>query len=158
MPYFILINVNGDMTMKKQQIQQLLTLIDTLEQARQKCLNYMETENDDITSSLLGDSQDTVLKMIEFIEQCQGEQSKTAALMEELYKLFYRVNTAILTHKKSESGFNELKRLLENISCSIQEEWKPAPMITLFLPYKASMWDSLESIWIAAKMIPNVKL
>ncbi len=155
MPYFILINVNGDMTMKKQQIQQLLTLIDTLEQARQKCLNYMETENDDITSSLLGDSQDTVLKMIEFIEQCQGEQSKTAALMEELYKLFYRVNTAILTHKKSESGFNELKRLLENISCSIQEEWKPAPMITLFLPYKASMWDSLESIWIAAKNDPE---
>ena len=93
--------------------------------------------------------------MIEFIEQRQGEQSKTAVLLEELYKLFYQVNTAILTHKKSETGFNELKRLLENISYSIQEEWKPEPIITLFLPYKASMWDSLESIWTAAKNDPD---
>lgn len=50
MPYFILKIMNGDMTMKKQQIQQLLALIDTLEQARQECLHFMETGNDDITS------------------------------------------------------------------------------------------------------------
>ena len=27
----------------------------------------------------------------------------------------------------------------------------------LFLPYKASMWDSLESVWLAFKKMPNVK-
>ena len=145
----------GDMTMKKQQIQQLLTLVDTLERARQECLHFMETGNENITIKLLGDCQDTVFRMMEFIEQCQGGQSRTAAYLEELYKLYYQVSSVILACRKDESDFDELKRLLEKVKYSIQDEWKPVPVKMLFLPYKASMWDSLESIWIAAKNDPD---
>lgn len=148
-------NDDGDRTMKKQQIQQLLALVDTLEQARQECLHFMEIGNENITINLLGDSQDTVLRMMEFIEQQQEGQSKTAVHLEELYKLFYQVGAAILAHQKVESDFDELKWLLEKVKYTIRDEWKPVPMKIVFLPYKASMWDSLESIWIAAKNDPE---
>lgn len=144
-------SVNGDMVMKKQQIQQLLTLVNTLEKARQECLHFMETGNSDIAMNLLGDCQDTVFKMIEFIGQIQKEQSKTAAFLEQLYKLLYQISIAILARKKWENDFEEMRQLLEKARCSIRDDWKPAPTKMLFLPYKASMWDSLESIWIAAK-------
>ena len=115
----------------------------------------METGNENITIKLLGDCQDTVFRMMEFIEQCQGGQSRTAAYLEELYKLYYQVSSVILACRKDESDFDELKRLLEKVKYSIQDEWKPVPVKMLFLPYKASMWDSLESIWIAAKNDPD---
>lgn len=42
--------------------------------------------------------------------------------------------------------YNGLDKMLTDITNEVEVKWE-----ILFLPYKASMWDSLESIWLAAK-------
>ena len=41
---------------------------------------------------------------------------------------------------------NDIKEIGLYIKDQIQEQY-----VVVFLPYKASMWDSLESVWMAAK-------
>ncbi|MFH5778023.1 CDP-glycerol glycerophosphotransferase family protein [Heyndrickxia oleronia] len=47
-----------------------------------------------------------------------------------------------------------LKKLLHNLDESLEEEAE-VKLEILFLPYKSSMWDSLESIWSTAKDDPR---
>lgn len=140
--------------MRKQQTQQLLELVDTLQEAQQECQRFFKMRNCAAVVNLLGDSQEAVRKMTAFIAEVQGKETKTAALLKECYESFYQAGAGLLDNQAVKPPFAQIKQQLKKVKYSIQTELKPDRMEVLFLPYKAAMWDSLESVWLAAKSDP----
>ncbi len=62
---------------------------------------------------------------------------------EKLYHLSLSVSDAIQTNKWTKKIKKQLLQLINTIKYDIPDDKKEI----VFLPYKASMWDSLESVW-----------
>ncbi|MDR2572654.1 MAG: CDP-glycerol glycerophosphotransferase family protein [Oscillospiraceae bacterium] len=120
--------------MRKNQQKQILELLQTLEQAQ--------------ASGLYAECQDGALSIGEFIESIKGEGTKTVTLLEEYCELIFKASNG-------EASEKQLKRHLIKVENSVKSELKPDRIEMVFLSYKASMSDSLESIYLTAKEDPN---
>ncbi len=98
-----------------------------------------------MVKTLLGDAQDAAIQMGEFIENIEGEECVTIRYLEnfcdELENIFNNIDdiTANKAYKLLHSFILKVENSLNN-DIKIKKE-------IVFLSYKASMWDSLESIW-----------
>ena len=88
-----------------------------------------------------------------------------AHLSEERYSFYNNINSKIRSLIEAlEDGINKedatneaVEKLKEQIILLDNELFNEAEvkLEIVFMPYKASMWDSLESIWLAAKADPS---
>ena len=120
--------------MRKHQQRQILELLKTISEAQM--------------AGLYADCQDGAIGIGDFIEQIEGEGTQTAALLEEYCKLLYDANNGAI-------GEKQLKKHLIRVENSVKSELKPNRIEVVFFPYQQSMWDSFESIYLAAKEDPN---
>jgi len=97
---------------------------------------------------MYADCQDGAIGVGEYIEQIAGEGTRTVALLEEYCELLYKASNG-------EIGEKALKRHIITVENSVRSELKPNHVEIVFLSYKASMSDSIESIYLAAKENPN---
>ena len=91
-----------------------------------------------------------------FIEGDEGEGHPTVKMLEDFCEVLYEIHEEI----QSERGLSadSAKARLDTMVNRIEESANKDITITtvkLFLPYKASMWDSLESVWMKANEDPN---
>lgn len=131
-----------------------LTTIELLEEINRK-LQERGWNQPDVTVALT-DCQEAAIALGSNLEQ-QGEIGvQLTHILEEycenLYQMGEQLNggnqeNCIQIGEKIESQLAELQEKLE-------EQWVDKREI-VFLPYKASMWDSLESIWMAAEADPE---
>lgn len=83
------------------------------------------------------------------IETVYGEGFDCVHGLEDYCELIYM--TAVEQDmKKREDLEKRAEKILQNVIQYTQKEI-PDKLEAVFLPYKASMWDSLESIWLAAR-------
>jgi hypothetical protein len=68
--------------------------------------------------------------------------------------MLYKASTEINTGNAGDKFTSQLQDKLRIIKNSVNNELKPNKIEIAFFPYKASMWDSLESIYLAAKEDP----
>ncbi len=114
--------------------------------------------NQDIKSALgiLEQCQEGAIKLGMLIEESEGEMSPIVKYLEEYCELVYQFHQALI--KNNTISLNKLpvnlKRVLTQISSGIEKDIKIRTEV-VFLPYKASMWDSLESVWKAADEDPS---
>ena len=120
--------------MRKHQQKKILELLRTIEEAQ--------------SAGLLADCQDGALNVGEYIESLSGEGTQTVALLEEYCELLFKASGG-------EIGEKQLRRHLIKVENSAKYELKPDKIEVAFLPYNITMWDSLESIWLAAKDDPQ---
>ena len=120
--------------MRKQQQRQILELLQTIREAQ--------------AAGLYVDCQEGAIVVGEFIESVAGEGSKTVALLEGYCELLFKVSNG-------EIGERALNKQLVQIENSVKSELKPDRVEMVFLSYKASMSDSIESIFLAAKEDPS---
>ena len=141
--------------MRKAKKEQVENFIKVLREAQGEIERALERKKDADVLGILADCQDGAIALGTMIEQSEGEGFSTVLLLEEYCELIYRIHEGIT--KKGESGADnicgELNSLLSRISNSIKYDIKVRKEV-VFLPYKASMWDSLESIWMAAGADP----
>lgn len=140
--------------MRKHQQTQLLELIETLKEANAEIRRLMTSGETQAIIDLMSDCQETVIQIGEFIEQLEGEGTKTVSYLEQYHELLYKACIRFVDSDIDDGIGVELQSGLARIEFSIRTELKPRIEI-LFLPYKASMWDSMESIWLAAKDDPQ---
>jgi hypothetical protein len=139
--------------MRKYQQKQILELIATLYEATDEIKRQFTNGNNAIVINLLGDCQDVAVNIGEFIESLEGEDTRTVKLLTAYHESLYRIAMAIET--ANVSFVKKLKKELGMIESSIRSELKPNKIEVAFFPYKASMWDALESIWLAANEDPQ---
>lgn len=145
--------------MRKYHQRMILELLRTLEEATDNLKKLFSKKESQAVTNLLADCQDTAIQIGQFIEQLEGEQGTqrtpgTVTLLEEYCELLYHANVEL---SKPESGAGPIKKLqkqIVKIEESVKSDLKPDKIEVVFFPYKASMWDSLESIWLAAKDDP----
>ncbi|MCI8466553.1 MAG: hypothetical protein HFI63_11995 [Lachnospiraceae bacterium] len=142
--------------MRKAQKKQAEDFIVLLGQAHDEIKKVVEKRNIQAALQLLADCQDGALSLGGLIERTEGEGAEVILLLEEYCEVLYQFYTQ-LSEEESVNIHKEYKKLnqsLTRIRNSIKNEIKVRQEV-VFLPYKASMWDSLESVWRAAKEDPD---
>ncbi len=142
--------------MRKTQKNQVDQFINLLERAHGAVKRAFETGNYDITLNLLEQCQDIAIRMGGLIETTEGEEVRTISLLEDYCELVYQIHEEIPGKqiKNADKLYKSLRKSLIQIKNSVKNDIKVRTEI-VFLPYKASMWDSLESIWKAAEEDPD---
>lgn len=120
--------------MRKHQQEQILKLLQTINLAQSK--------------GLYADCQEGAVSIGNYIESIEGEGTETVALLEEYCELLFKAGKGEIKEKL-------LRKHLIKIENSVILELKSNRIEMVFLLYKASMSDSLESIYLAAKDDPD---
>lgn len=131
-------------------------LIELLAQGHKGIKEFLETENREAVLELLRQSQECAIRLGELIEASEGEEFATIPMIEDYCECTYQIyeeiqkNVSVSVHKISKILQKFLVRVENSVKEDIQERKE-----AVFLPYKASMWDSLESVWKAADEDPS---
>jgi len=119
--------------MRKHQQKQILELLRTISQAQ--------------SARLYADCQEGALSLCDFIEDIEGAEgagADTIALLIEYCELLFKVNSG-------DAGEKTLRKQMIKIENSVNHDLKPGKIEIVFISYKASMGDSLESIYRCAE-------
>lgn len=135
---------------KKRLIKFLELLIKTCDDVRNCYYRNISGGNND-TINLLTKCQEMAIEVGTSIDKSEGEGTETVKLLEEYCELLYETGKNINDSSfKIEKACKMLEKKLDKALVTIRYEIKSRKEV-LFLPYKASMWDSLESVWNAAE-------
>ncbi len=142
--------------MRKQQKKQAEELLAQMELAHEQIRKDIEQKNIAAAIGLLGDCQDAAISLGTMIEGTEGEGHPTVILLEEYCELVYGVHEDLAGGNEASANkvYKILKQKLVKVFNSVQHDIK-IRLEAVFLPYKASMWDSLESVWEAADADPD---
>jgi len=135
---------------------QLLKIIDELE----KVNNYI-LKNGEIPEGLdLAAYQELAVKCGNAMEIKYAASTIKPVIekLEELCEVIYQISLLDIKDKNSLRKLSKkAKQILFKVKNSVKYELPEDKKIMLFLPYKSSMWDSLESIWLAANKNENIE-
>lgn len=142
--------------MRKAQKKQAEDFLKVLSQAHDEIKRQIEKGNDPAAMGLLGQCQEGALGLGNLIEKTEGEGTYTVSLLEDYCELIYQIYETLANEQKiiGEKVCKKLHKALIRIQNSVRNDIKVRFEI-VFLPYKASMWDSMESVWKAAEQDPD---
>ncbi|MCM1468521.1 MAG: hypothetical protein NC086_10265, partial [Alistipes sp.] len=129
----------------KKQIDNLMASIERSHRSVEKLIRSGKRQD---AAALLEECQGFAINIGQIIEETEGEGTQTVKLLEEYCEILYNLHENLLNNEAviaSEASKNLNKaykriRLAGNSEIHVTKE-------AVFLPYKASMWDSLESVW-----------
>lgn len=138
--------------MRKAQKKQAEEFIALLEQVHHEIKQAVTNKNTFESQELLTQCQQGAIALGDLIEATEGEGAVTISHLEAYCEMVYQV------YQKIEAGtllefnalYDDLQAALLTVAQSIKNDIHVRKEV-VFLPYKASMWDSLESVYLAAK-------
>lgn len=142
--------------MTKHVKEQIENYIQLLEEAHEEVRKLLERQEIDSVLELLGNCQQVAIQIGTVIEEFEGENFGTVAILEEYCELIYGIH-GVLCHNQPVNVVEmqeSLREVLERIKTSVLKNIAVRKEV-VFLPYKASMWDSLESVWMEAEADPE---
>ena len=133
-------------------MKQVEGLLQLLDEAQAEVRRFLKTEQTASALALLQQCQESAVHLGNLIEAEEGEGTAAVGLLEQYCEEIYQC------YQKIERGeweneykiYKVLNRALIRAGNSIKKDIKVYKEM-VFLPYKASMWDSMESIWRAAE-------
>ena len=141
--------------MRKAQKQEMLEMVQTLHQAHDEIKNNIEKKNYVLAQDMLSQCQECAISIGTAIEKFEGEGFVTVSFVEAycdvLFSIYEELNGSDVNANKI---YKNLKKQLLRIENSIKND-VPIRKEVAFFPYKASMWDALESVYLAAKEDPD---
>ena len=142
--------------MRKIQKTQIEDFLHLLSRAHEEIKKAISSGKKDTALDLLSQCQDGAIQIGETIENLEGENFATIPLLENYCEMLYQIYENIRSNQSinPNKSYKALQKSLNPIKNSVKNEIK-VQIEAVFLPYKASMWDSLESIWQAADEDPD---
>lgn len=145
--------------MRKAQKAQLEEYIALLGEAHQEIVNAVKDGDVALAGALLEQCQNTAVAAGNMIAELEGEGHKTVSCLDCYCEVLFRVygmaaGSITGSNNVAEVIEAELRDALEKIHTSVVEDITVRREV-VFLPYNASMWDSLESVWKAADEDPD---
>ena len=142
--------------MRKFQIEQVRKYIKIFDTLHDKIRQYLDNKSTDIVLEVLPMCQEKAIELGNLIESYEGEGFITITYLEDYCETVFSIYQDIQSGNDSNS--HKINKKLNKALLKVENSIKNDIVIrkeAVFLPYKASMWDSLESIWKAAKEDPN---
>lgn len=141
--------------MRKAQKQEILGLIDNLYQVQENIKKALEQNNLILAQDMISGAQESAILLGEKIEKTEGEGHRTVTCIEEYCEFLFCV---FEDANKNSVNINRVYKTLRKQLIKIENSVKNDITVrkeAAFFPYKASMWDSLESVYLAAKDDPD---
>lgn len=142
--------------------ERLQQTIQCMEEATQviekKCSNVQQDKAPEkqLLTEFLTEVQDLAIAFGTRIEQLRGIGTRTVTELESYCECLFHVSECMDSLQLSDA-IKELIRQMEQIKAAFEQDF-PDKKEMVFLPYKASMWDSLESVWKAADADPECEV
>lgn len=141
--------------MRRAQKKQAEEITELLGGVHQEIRKVLEQKQRDAATDLLMQCQKAAIGLGALIEREEGEGNAVVRLLEDycelLYQLYERLRQGFPANAAKE--YKILQKFLFRLRNGIKHEIV-VRLEAVFLPYKASMWDSLESVWKAADEDP----
>lgn len=120
---------------------QLLEILSSIRELHRQCL-----EQDAQVFEIMQDCQQAAIAIGETLETVAPQNKDTVSLLEQYCE-------QIFLYVSQEAEAAGTMELLNSLVRKVEEEIKQLPVKyqVVFFPYKAEMWDSLESIWLACR-------
>ncbi len=127
----------------------LLDLVQTLRELCYEMLQECERKNKEYVYELLEQGQQAAISMGETIERFEGQGTEAVSALEVFCDHMYYINNIQVA---DELVVTKERKILDKLLLNIENGIRHLPIIyeIVFLPYKASMWDCMESIYFAA--------
>lgn len=103
---------------------------------------------------LLTDCQNCAIAIGTQIETVYGEERQSIHALENYCEMIYQLTQVLGDAGKCSEIYRQSNAVLQETKRFMEEEI-PDKLEVVFLPYKVSMWDSMESVWMAAKEDPS---
>lgn len=134
--------------MRKRIKTKIIDILNTLGKAHQHVELLLQKGMVQEAADMLAKCQECALEAGSTIEKSDGMGTKAVSGLEEYCELLYQMSQVA-----ERKAVKNLKRQIEGVLRKVErslEELPLEPVKVVFMPYKASMWDCLESIWEAA--------
>ena len=142
--------------MRKFQKKQAEDFAELLMQAHDEIRDAIKKNNTVAAMAVLADCQEGAVALGKLIEETEGKDSMVIPLLEEYCEIVYRAYQSLENGKQADNmtDADKIYDILRKPLCDTMDSIKRDIKVRLeivFLPYKASMWDSMESVWQAAR-------
>ncbi len=137
--------------MRKEHKQDVLDFIESLHQANEEIRIALDQKNLKLVQNMICECQEFAISLGENIEKTEGEGHVTVSCIEDYCEnLFYMFEDIKAGNVNENKIYKTLRKQLIKIENSAKNDIHVRKEVAFF-PYKASMWDSLESVYFAAK-------
>ena len=116
-------------------------------EAHEEIRQLVSKQEYDTVLQLFADCQDAAIQIGTMIEQEKGESHPTVKRMEQYCETIFRLHTELSQENLPELGV--LSDFEKKFADSVDRELKEKK-VAVFVPYKASLWDTMDSVWRAA--------
>ncbi len=141
--------------MRKAEKKKLLDFTDSLHQAHEEIRGALERRNYESARKMLGECQEFAIELGECIEEREGDTHPTVSHVESYCEALFHVYEEVGCGSDSPYKVcRPIDRSLVKLENSIKNDIASRKEV-VFFPYKASMWDSLESVYLAAREDPD---
>lgn len=128
----------------------ILSLINTMIKANELVAKALPTDSKDLTD-VFAQCQDAALQIGTQLESFGEQYRSVVTILEDYCENIYQLSLAASDGNACRKLWKRIRKQLSQLENQIQSEMPEDRKEVVFLPYKASMWDSLESVWKAAK-------
>lgn len=136
--------------MRKQVKKQLCESMEYLVQTSDTIGELLGRLDREQAMDILAQMQQLVIHAGETIEASEENCAEIIQKLENVCEIIYQLTTSLEDAKTRSHLLKELKAILAAAYEEVQKN-VPGKLEILFLPYQISMWDSLESVWMAAR-------
>lgn len=132
----------------------ILEIFPTIYEAHKIINDFIKKKEFENVKTVLADCQNSAIQLGSIIEKSEGKEFVTVGIVEEYCKVVYQIFMSISDKSNGREIKKELDKSLEKVEKSVENDIT-VKLEIVFMPYKAAMWDSLESVWKAADADPN---
>ncbi len=129
--------------------KQLFEIAEALKSEYQNLQELMTQGDMDGVIGLLSECQEAAIMMGNQIEAIYGEGYTSIGVLEKYCEMLFHVAENLEKPEACEEYLSAISALLEELEQAMEKEI-PDKQEVVFFPYKASLWDSLESVYLAA--------
>lgn len=142
--------------MRKAQKKDILEMIQTLHEAHEEIKNHIDRNNTVSAQDLLAQCQECAVSIGNAIETMEKKDCVTIPYIQDYCDFVYQIYEALQNNTGSNANkiYKNLKKQLLRIENSVKNDILVRKEV-VFFPYKASMWDSLEGVYLAAREDPE---
>ena len=134
--------------MSKRQKRNVLQLFENVKEGLRQLPDAREEE----VLQILQVMQEAVISVGDIVEKCTENYDKAVVLLTDLAELIYQLS--LDNNYANAQRQEEVEQLCDDARCEVEAIF-PTAYEVLFLPYKVSMWDALESVYAEAKKAQN---
>ncbi len=130
--------------------KELLETVSTLESANDAIVKFVK-KNPDCAAEAMVSCQETAILMGNYLESMGEAYVELVRLLEDYCENIFLMSEVMPDEVRCRKIAKKIQRQLNQLRQGITYDLPDDRKEVVFLPYKASMWDSLESVWKAAE-------